>query len=226
MIVSQDHKLACKNMVSNQLATSLVSDQRILDAMSSVPREEFVPERLRKSAYMDEDMEVFEGRYLMEPLTFARMLQLAAIKSTDKVLVVGACTGYSVAVIEQLAGQVIAVESQRELADTARKALKHVKRNVEVFTSALAIGYPMFAPYDVILIEGAIRELPAVFADQLVEGGRIVTVLQKQKGIDAVQGLGEMVTYTNRQGVLDMVRHIECSVALLSEFDAKQEFQF
>ena len=123
--------------------------------MAQVKREDFVPEARKAIAYLDEDLPLKDGRYLIEPMAFARMIHLALIKPTDRVLVVGAGTGYGARVISMLAKSVVALESDPELAGLARGFLAGDAR-VEVVEGSLAEGYPAGAPYDVIIVEGRI----------------------------------------------------------------------
>ena len=145
---------ARQKMVDGQVRASDVTDSRIIDAMLEVPRETFVPENKRALAYLDLDLDVSEGaaarRYLIKPAVLAKMLQAAAIKATDRVLVVGCATGYAAAVIAKFAGQVTAAES--------------------------AEGDPANAPFDVIVLNGATEIIPEQLYGQLRNGGRLVGV--------------------------------------------------
>jgi len=162
-------------MVEGQLRTTDVTDPAILDAMFAVPREAFVDEKRRALAYIDEDIEIAPGRYLMEPSPFAKLLQLAEITHADRVLDVGAGTGYSAAILSRLAASVVALESDPELAERARMLLADAV-NVTVVTGKLAEGQAISGPYDVILLEGAVEQLPDALLSQLRDGGRLVAV--------------------------------------------------
>src|SRR6185436_12168162 len=128
------------NMVESQVRPNGITDHRIIDAMALVEREAFVPDERRTIAYLDEDVELKEGRFLIEPMAFARMIHLALIKPTDRVLVVGAGTGYGAKVIAMLAKSVVALESDSELAGFAREFLAGAT-NVEVVEGNLAAGH-------------------------------------------------------------------------------------
>ena len=168
-------------MVDSQLRTEAVTDYRILAAMGQVPRELFVPPARRDLAYLDSDIELKrsgEPRYLMQAAPFARLLQLAEIASSDSVLVVGTGTGYSAAVVASLARSVVAVESDPDLAMTARQNLAALNiANAKVVVGSLNAGAASDGPYDVIVLEGAVQKVPTSLLSQLTDGGRLVVVV-------------------------------------------------
>ena len=166
------------NMVDNQVRPNRVTDGPVLAAMGLVPRERFVPDDFAGIAYIDEDIAVSPGRYLMEPMVFARLLQAAEITSDDVVLDVGCGSGYSTAVLARLADTVVAVESDAALAEKAIALMTELDAdNTAVVTGVLAEGYIKQAPYDVIVLGGAVPEAPRALTDQLAEGGRLVAVV-------------------------------------------------
>src|SRR5258708_26713941 len=165
-------------MVESEVRPNRGTDTRVLGALLAVPRELFLPERLRGVAYVDEALPVAPGRYLMEPMVFARLLQTARIKPIDTALEIGGATGYGAAVIAQRALRVVALEDSRETAATVEAALRRLDvRNVKTVTGLLADGYPADAPYDVIVFGGAVEHVPSPIADQLAEGGRLLAVI-------------------------------------------------
>jgi protein-L-isoaspartate(D-aspartate) O-methyltransferase len=170
---------ARENMVESQVRPNGITDRRIIDAMAEIAREDFVPANRRQVAYMDEDVPLAAAkppRFLIEAMAFARLAQLAAIKPSDKVLHVGAATGYGTAVLARLAGQVTALESDSALAHEARNNLRALA-NVKVVEGSLADGVKNGAPYDAILIEGRVAEVPPGLIAQAVDGGRVVAVV-------------------------------------------------
>ena len=173
-----DFAAARLNMVLSQLEPNRVTDAAVVAAMSEVPRERFVPEGLAGVAYVDEDIQVAPGRYLMEPMVFARLLQAAAPRPQELVLDLGCATGYSAAVLAKLTATVVAMESDDELAARATETLAALAiDNAAVITGALAEGRADQGPYDLIVIEGSVPDVPGALADQLAEGGRLVAVI-------------------------------------------------
>lgn len=164
-------------MVDNQLRTTDVTNHAVLSAFLSVPREVFVPAAKQELAYLDTDIELGDGRHVMEPSPLAKLIQLADIKSSDRALVVAAGTGYGAAIVGHMAKSVIALEENSTLAAEAGRALAAAGAvNVEVVTGALTGGAPSKAPFDVIIIEGAVDAIPESLIAQLADGGRLVAV--------------------------------------------------
>ena len=160
-------------MVDTQVRPSDVTKFPIIDAMLTVPRELFVPAARREAAYAGENMVIAAQRVMLEPRSLAKLLDTADVKPGDRVLVVGGGWGYSVAVLARLAGSVVAVESDPGLAEQARAALAQAGAAATVVSGALEAGALAHGPYDVILIEGGVEQVPQAIVDQLAEGGRI-----------------------------------------------------
>lgn len=188
-----DYAAARHNMVENQIRTNRVRDPLVLDAMNAVPRELFVPKQMRGIAYIDEDVDLGNGRYLMEPLVLARLLQLAETRPEDVALVVGCGTGYSAGVLARLVSTVVALESDGDLATRASGLLAELGAdNVAVVTGPLSDGYPTQAPYDLIVIDGGVQEIPNALCNQLADNGRLVTVVMD--GQPGSMGRGTLVS--------------------------------
>jgi protein-L-isoaspartate(D-aspartate) O-methyltransferase len=173
---------ARKAMVDNQLRTSSITDRRLLGAMGEVPREVFVPESRRSLAYIDEAhvLPGPSGRGLGAPAPFARLVQLAEVGPSDTVLDVGTGSGYSAAVLAQLAGKVVALEDDAGLAAMARDNLRALGiANVDVVEGPLEAGAPGHGPFDAIVVDGAVTAVSQKLFGQLKEGGRLVALLQK-----------------------------------------------
>lgn len=173
-----------QTMIDCQLRTTGVSDPRVVEAFAAVPRERFVPADRAMVAYLDEDLAIGPGRYLMEPMAFGQLLMGAAFRSHDRVLIIGAGTGYAPAVIARLAGEVIAVEQDEALAATARANLAELGvSNATVVDGPLAGGWRQGAPYDVLFFDGAVEVVPEELLAQLKDGGRIVGVIVDETGV-------------------------------------------
>ncbi|MBX9927215.1 MAG: protein-L-isoaspartate O-methyltransferase [Hyphomicrobiaceae bacterium] len=185
-----DYAIQRKNMVESQIRPSDVTDRRIIRAMGTVAREAFVPPTSATLAYMDDAVPLGPAhtrgaapRMLMSPRTFAKLLVLADVKETDRVLTVGCGMGYSAAVISALARSVVALESDAGLVATARTALAGLEAEtasrIALIEGPLNGGAPDRAPFDVIVLEGAVPERPSILAQQLADGGRCVGVVRR-----------------------------------------------
>ncbi|WP_414901924.1 protein-L-isoaspartate O-methyltransferase family protein [Sphingomonas flavalba] len=161
-------------MVASQLRPNAVDDPRVIAAMDTVPRERFVPAERAAIAYVDTAIPLGDGRALSPPMTLGRLLTRAEVAPTDSVLLIGAATGYGAAVLARLAARVVAVEVDAALAAAAKAALADTA-NVTVVSGALAAGYGAGAPYDLIVIDGAVAEVPEALVAQLAPAGRLAT---------------------------------------------------
>ena len=181
-----DFATARQKMVDGQVRTSDVTDRRILDAMQSLPREDFVPEEKRPLAYLDLDLDVGVGgskRYLIKPMLTAKLLQAAEIQPTDTVLIVGCATGYAAAVASRLAAKVIATESDSTLVARGKDILSKLdlQETVTIQTAEPAAGFPAAVPFNVIMLNGATEIAPEGLYQQLADGGRLVGVFASQR---------------------------------------------
>ena len=165
-------------MVDTQIRPSDVTKFPIIDAMLSVPREEFVPGNKVETAYVGENIELGDGRVVLEPRTLAKVLDALDIQADELVLDLGAALGYSSAVIARMAEAVVALEEDESMAEDAQATLSRVGAdNVIVHVGPLAQGAPEHGPYDVIVVEGAAEQVPDAILDQLKDGGRIGCLL-------------------------------------------------
>ena len=164
-----------QRMVDSQLRARGISDQRVLDAMTRVPRHEFVPERYRDQAYEDHPLPIGEDQTISQPYIVVVMLQALKLSSTDNVLEIGTGSGYVTALLAQLTAQVTSMERHPALADAAREMLDNMGyKNVRVVAGDGTRGFPEAAPYDAILVSAAAAELPSALVSQLAEGGRMI----------------------------------------------------
>lgn len=172
-----DFAEARNNMVDSQVRPNKVNDPRIITAMRQLPRERFVPPAQASLAYVDEDVPLGNGRVLIEPMVMARLLQLTAIDAGERALVVAAGTGYGAAVLAACGARVVALEDAAPLLAIARETLAEFAPSVSLVSGPLVFGWPPGAPYDVILIEGAVRSIPSAIGEQLHrENGRLVAI--------------------------------------------------
>jgi protein-L-isoaspartate(D-aspartate) O-methyltransferase len=176
-----------RHMVDGQLRPNDVTDLRVLAAMLEVPREHFVPPVAASLAYLDHDLAVGEGntRRLLKPMVLAKLLNAADVAASDRVLDVGCATGYAAAVLAHMAGQVVALEQDANLAKTAKATLSALP-NVSVVSGPLVDGWRQGAPYDLVLLEGATEIEPQAFRSQLKDGGRLICVLGSGPGAKAM----------------------------------------
>jgi len=152
-----------------------IRDRRVLDAMARVPREEFVSPADREIAYGDHALPIGEGQTISQPYVVARMTELLATESDQRILEVGTGSGYQAAVLAELVREVISIERHASLADAARDRLERLGHvNIRVIQADASLGYPPEAPYDRILITAATPAIDPALAQQLTTGGRIV----------------------------------------------------
>ena len=207
-------------MVQSQLLPNKITDDRVSDAMAAIPRERFVPNALGGVAYADRDIEVAPGRHLVKPMVFARLLQAAEISGTDVVLDVGCATGYSTAVLAQLAGTVVALESDEELAARAEANLAELDiANAAVVVGPLKECCPDQGPYDVVFVNGSLPEIPRAMPRRLVDGGRLVAVVD-------TDGVGR-ATLVRRHGEMTSTQILfDAIVPPLPDFAVARGFVF
>lgn len=208
------------NMVESQLRPNRVTDEELLAAFEAIPREVFVPEHLRGVAYVDDDLDIAPGRYLMEPMVLGRLLQAAAPRREEVALVVGCGTGYSSAIMARLANTVVALESDTALAAQAAQTLADLSvDNVVVLEGALVEGHAAQAPYDIVLIDGGVEEMPEAIERQLAEGGRLVTVMRRS-------AVGHAMLMTRLGGVVSRRILFDAAVPTLPGFVPAPGFVF
>jgi protein-L-isoaspartate(D-aspartate) O-methyltransferase len=204
-------------MIASQLRTTGTNDPAVLAAMGEVARERFVPARRIAMAYADALVPLTEGRQLNSPMALGRLLTEAAPEEAGNALVVGAATGYAAAVVTKLVSSVVAVEEDPDLAAAARKALADT--NVTFVEGPLTKGYAAGAPYDLILIDGAVETVPQALIDQLKDGGKLATgivengVTRLALGRKAGEGFG-------------VAAFADAAAAILPQFEKPKAFTF
>lgn len=213
-----DYAVARQHMVDSQIRTNKVTDERLIDAIRAMPRERFVPDSLRARSYVDDDVELAPGRFLMEPMVTARLIQAAEVKPANIALVVGAASGYAAALLARLADTVVALEADAALAQRASSTFADLGiDNAAVVEGPLAAGCAKHAPYDVVFLDGAVEQVPQSLVDQLGEGGRMVGVVNDG-------GVGRAMLWINSGGALSKRILFDANVTPLPGFKAPARF--
>ncbi len=209
-------------MVDGQLRPNKVQDAVLLDVMRSLPRERFLPPQLLSLAYSDRDVPLSQGRVLMAPLAVARLVQLLLPVAGERILVVGAGTGYAAAVLAGCGAQVVALESDESLCEIAAEAFAGLGLKIGLRQGVLAAGAAGLADWDAIFIQGAIDAVPEAIARQLKPGtGRLVTVIAGRAG----DGVAIRAERPFAEGALAVVPAFDCATANLPGFQLLVEFQ-
>ncbi|MDG1707982.1 MAG: protein-L-isoaspartate O-methyltransferase [Emcibacteraceae bacterium] len=209
-----------RHMIDGHLLPNNVTDQNVIDAIEHVNREVFVPEGSKGVAYIDKSIKVSDDRYMMEPLTLAKMLNAANIKSDELALDIAPNTGYSSAVLSKLVDAVVAIEEDKTLSDIATENLASENcDNVAVINSTHVDGLEKQGPYDLIFINGMIDEVPQAFLNQLNAGGRILCVLNQD-------GFGRAAVVTYNDKIMGVRIVFDTSAPRLNGFEKITEFVF
>lgn len=217
-----DFALARRNMVDGQLRPNRVNDAGLLAALGDLPRERFLPEGLRSVAYADDDVPLGNGRFMMEPMVLARLIQVLQPRAEDKALVAAAGLGYGAAILARLTKSVVAVETDAALAAAAAKTLQELGvSGIQQVAGQAEQGVAASGPYDIILIEGAVPEVPKAIADQLAEGGRLATVIADPSG-----ALGVAHLFVKQGGVVSGRPLFDAGTPLLPGFERPARFTF
>jgi len=209
----QDFSLARRTMVDSQLRPEGVTDRGVLAAMASVERERFVPEEARALAYFDRPLKVGPGRAMMPPAALGKLLSELAPRAGERALVVASGTGYSAALLLAMGLDVVALEADKDLAAAATEA------GVDTDQGELAQGWAKGAPYDLVLIDGAVEEVPAALIKQLREGGRL-------GGAIVERGVSRLVVGRVAAGVLGLRSIADAEVDPLPGFERPRAFTF
>ena len=211
------HDIARKAMVDTQLRTNAVSDPAVLAAVRRVPREAFVAPGQESVAYIDRALPLGGGRQLNPPLATARLLDAARPRQGERALVVGAATGYAAAILAEIGLAVTALEEDEALVARARAALHH--EAVGVDQGPLADGHPGGGPFDLILIDGAVEQVPQRIVDQLVDGGRLATGLFER-------GVTRLAIGRKAGRAFGLVPFVDSEAVMLPGFAAPKTFTF
>lgn len=205
-------------MVASQLRTNAVNDVRVVEAMARVPREAYLPAEHRAIAYRDTLLPLGQGRRQNSPLATGRLITEAQVQGSDHVLLIGAAGGYTAAVLAELAGSVVALEEDAALAALAREMLSG-STNVSVTGGPLAAGWAASAPYDVLIVDGAVEQLPEALVSQVKPGGRVVTGV-----VD--RGVTRLAAGRRTEGGFGLIDFLDLECAILPGFGRPKTFQF
>lgn len=214
-----------KNMILGQLYTNEVPPH-ILQAMAAVPREEFVPAHLKQAAYVDDELPIGRGRHLIEPLVLGKLLTLAAITPSDRILLVGCLHGYVAAILAKLSSHVVGIDIDSEAISHAKKMFEQLPAIDIQHVESLASGYGMSAPYNVIVVAGGLQFVPELLGNQLAVDGRLVAIKNIAQPPGAPQGIGRGLLVKRVHHQLHYSEHFDASAALLPGFEQKQGFVF
>jgi len=209
----QDYSLARRAMVDSQLRPEAVTDRGVLAAMTSVERENFVPESAKALAYFDRPLPLTKERAMMPPAALGRLLSELAPRPGERALVIGSGTGYSAALLRIIGLDVIALESDESLAAAARKS------GIETVTGDLAEGWKKIAPYDLILLDGAVEEVPSALAKQLAPDGRLAGAIMDR-------GVTRLVVGRAAGGAFGLRSLVDADVDILPGFERPKAFTF
>lgn len=201
-------------MVDSQLRTTAVNDPRVVAAMGEVPRERYVPAAQAAIAYLDTALAIAPGRSIPAPMILGRLLTEARVKPTDRVLVVGANTGYAAAVLATLAASVIALEE-----DASLMAQASLPAQVTPVSGPLTAGWPDAAPYDLILFDGAVEQVPPAIVAQLVDGGRIAAPIVEN-------GITRLAIGRKAGSAFGMITFADAEAPVLPGFEVRKGFTF
>ncbi len=211
-----------ENMVESQVRTADVVDRRIIRAMLEIPREVFVPEDVRALAYMDGDVPINQSqtRFMMAPGVHAKLIQFLEIDDNAVVLDVGCGTGYGSAIMARLAQTVVGLESDPAIAESATKILSELGvDNVVIVVGDLTAGWPSEGPYDAILLNGSVPEVPSVLLEQLKDGGRLAA-------IEADEGVSRARIWQRSGKTVSARTVFDAAAKPLPGFERKPEFVF
>ena len=228
--MTTDFTAARNHMVDSQVRTADVTDNRVIRAMREVPRERFVPRSQLARAYADRHIELTpiqgadeneaQSRWLMAPRDFAKLIQAADIRPTDAVLDIGCGRGYSTAVIAKLCDTCVGLEMAEADVNRATETLLDIgSENAAVIQGDLTKGAPEHGPFDVIVGQGSVMEVPKAWADQLSDGGRIAVVVQDGP-------VGRACVFTKAGDIVSKRVVFDASVPVLPGFEVTPEFVF
>lgn len=212
---------ASRTLIDSQIRANGIEDEALLRAMAKIGREVFLPKPMRRYANLDTDQDIGHGRSLIAPLTLARLLEAAAIRASDVALCIGDASGYATAVVAGLAQTVVSLECDADLVRRATQALADLGiDNAAIVRGPLARGLPGQAPFDVIVLAGAVAAIPAALEKQLAEGGRLIAVVGQNRRTGKIMRVMRVGEGFGRQACAD------AAAVALPGFDQAPGFVF
>ncbi len=216
-------QMARQAMIDSQIHPMGVVSEKLLATFADVPREMFVPEALQHICYCDEDVQVTPGRYMMEPSVLARMIQALKPQTNHVALTIGSGTGYNTAILSHLVSTVVALEEDMELVKQAQSIWDKLSYcNIVAVTGPQGEGAPVNAPYDIIMMNGSVAEIPLEIKQQLNIGGRLVAPIKPDGRMMAQVTLVERV----KEDVFSDVVLFDSGTPYLKGFEPEKEFVF
>ncbi len=218
-----DFSKARINMVDGQISTAGVVNDEILESFKNTPRELFVPEKLRNVAYSDDSLDIGQGRYLLSPMIYAKMLQAVEPKEGDVVLDIASASGYSCAILSPLVTTVIALECNKRQMDKASKLWTQLGTcNIALINGKINEGVPDQAPYSLIIINGAVTKVPKEIINQMGPNSRLITVIKKDN-----ISIGHATLFLkNINGNVSHRKVFDANIPILEEFKSEPKFKF
>lgn len=199
------YEIARTNMVKSQILPQNIRNELLVDIISKTPRQIFIPEEKQGVAYIDEAVSVGGGRYILSPMVFAKMVEALDIKGTESILDIACGTGYSSVILAKLCRKVVAVESNNDLASKAHLNLNKLGiNNVIIIGDRLVDGHEESAPYDIIFINGAIKEIPSSLLSQLGDNGKLITIVSKSRNMGSIVLLKKINSIVSSEDIFDV----------------------
>tara|TARA_Y100000052_G_scaffold27571_1_gene36573 strand:- start:9472 stop:10122 length:651 start_codon:yes stop_codon:yes gene_type:complete len=215
-----DLTIARRKMIDSQIRPDDVTDERVIAAFETIPREVFLPKAMSAVAYSEVELETVTGNKLWLARDLSKMLQALEVKSSDLALVIGAGEGYSAALLNELADTVIALEAEQDVADKAMSLMSDLGSDrVACVSGELTAGFPSEGPYDVILVNGLVEFVPDAWLEQLSVGGRLGVVVGNQRK-------GEARIYTRTAGSTSYHVEYDCVPPMLKGVALEKGFSF
>ena len=215
-----DSHLLNKNMIEGQIKPIGGMQKNILQAFSSVNRDDFVPQNLKDNCYSEKNLFLKRDRFVLKANLIAKIISALNISNEENVLVIGSSTGYSSAIISRLAETVISIEEDQELLDFSEEAIKkNGIDNIVFINNAMIEGCSEQGPFNAIIIEGAIDEVPPNILNQLEDNGRLIAMINNK-------GVSNVIEYQKKNNIFTDRFLFSCTAPKLKCFDKRKSFSF